>query len=617
MLIHHESYSTAPERKDFQTALKRLCAGDLGLFTSDAIQVMTFPAGDRLRCGYIALAGGPGEEIRHYCGAVDRVVEGDLDLIAEVVAQLLSDPAESPLRTDPNVILTAFDAPPAPDAGTNPKAITLASRFLRAIDFPAYRAAIRSREPLQDGRRLDYATLRSMGQPYRDLAVTWPWLIRHAFHPKLELAHDGECPSDYAARVFLKATKLAGGDLELRSVAAVLDRIRGLDPNDDVDALIWDAVPALAAMPREWLPAKLGPPTADEWAAALRVASETWRLARLTDRSPRSFVKSFDGSWTSYERDVVMCGGAAGWGRHPTEEFNLLTLHCGDMLSAFERQILLPSFQRIGRDPGPGPISFEMLAPDPTFVNAKGTVREMSAKLLFRDKGWRAIADLAGAWAASAEKLGELESELSVGARWPVPFEAILYDTADGHVLIKPLATPAELLSEGAEGSDPEGLVGLSHCVASLIAECAAGNSLVLSIRHAPSEGKPERLSTAQLKVSYSHGGCSWRTVQHRGHQNSPPPPLAVESLNRFLRDPRAETYAQLLAEARRPHSAIFLYDPRRPDTIERMLQSWHFALARQLRKLSPAQLAEAALELAPEPATYEPRTLNSLLTIA
>lgn len=615
MLIHRESYSTAPDRKEFLTALRRLCAGDLGFFDSDAIQVMTFPSGDRLRCGYLALTSTPTGSTEHHCGAIDQVVQGDLDLMAEVVAQLLAQPSQSRLRSDPDAVLYASDVIP-PAGKANRKAITLTARFLRAFDFLTYRAAIRSRQ-LRGHGRLDYATLRSMDQPYLDLARQWPWLIRHAFLPEIELAGNAEDSDCYAARVFLRAAENANANLELRSVAAVLDRLHGLDPDENVDALIWDAVPALASLPREWLPARLSPSTADEWAAALRIASETWRLARLTDRSPRSFLKGFDGSWTAYEREVMICGGTGGWGREGDEDFHRLSLRCGDMLAAFERQILLPSFERIGHDLGNRPISFEMLAPDPTFVNAKGTVREMSARLLFRAKGWRAIAELAADWATRTEELGILESGLSVGARWPVPFETVRYETPDGQISIKPLATPTELLNETTGAPDSESLLGLSNCVASLIAECASGNSLVLSIRHRPSQGSPIRLSTAQLKVTYSHGGCRLRAVQHHGRENSPPPRLATEALSRLLADPRAPSYAELMAEARRPHSAIFLYDPRRPNTIERMLQCWHFALPRELQGLPPEQLAEAALKLAPAPATNGRLPLNLLLTIA
>lgn len=592
MLIHRETYSTHLERKEFLTALKRICAGDVGLATTGNFQILAFPSGDPFSYGYIALEDTP-VGLDHHCGSVLRTTSGAaLDFIAEIVGRLLTERAAR-LPADPLAILKAGDAAAPCGLPANPHARALAARFLRAFDFAAYRATLRSHRSGARSGPLDYKRLRAMEQPRRDVIRHWPWLSHLALAAAPGPLTEGA--ANFAARILLKEQEGHDGE-KTKALAVLLDRLRGLDPDDDIDALIWDALPALADLPREWLPGRLCSSTAGEWSAALRVASETKRLASLTDRRPRSFVKHFPGSWTAIENDVVVAGGARGYGFDPDEDFHLLCEHCGDMLSAFERQVLLPSFARIGHDVGDRPIWFDALAPDPAFVDPKGTIRQMSAKLLLRDKGWRGIALLASAWRARTEELGIREAQLSIGAKWRVPFEEIRYDTPTGRILIRALSTPGELVDEGTRGLDSEGIDGLSHCAPTFMSECAAGQSLMLSIRLLRAGGPAIRLSTVLLRPRYANGEYVLRVVQHRGLGNGPAPAAATAALDWLLSEPRSSAFALQLAETRHPHDAVFLYDPARPGAIERLLNGWYFALPRELRGRGPEEIAAAAI---------------------
>lgn len=611
------------ERLRWEMALTGLASAPTGSFDHGETRIVTFVAGasDEPYVGYFGLIGTPhGSQCRF--GALDpSPAASSLDEVAR-------DIAGEPSKNDLKAFFIAAGDPARSRKRQLPGLNPLIQDFLENVDLLATRAHYLVR---QDSSDLDFEDLdgsddaieglasydefHALGEPGRVLVRDWSWMLKAACRSgQLLPAFDGEDAVNYAARVLEDIRRPAGlapaGENFQRRLAVVLNLVRGADLGfsfGTMDDGLVCAMLGLADMPHEWIPARLDDATEDEWRTAIAVAEQTYRLARLMDRRPRSFVSSFPGSWEKLQREIT---DAADF-FEPEEgvAYARLVDHSSDMLSSFENSVLLPTLRRTGVDVA-GHTSFGTLAGDedeqPSAV--KGSIREMSAKLLLRDKGWRSIAELAATWSSRLHAIATVEARLSDHATWKVPFDILTLDLPGGPIEIKALASAQELLDEGVKGRDSDGVEGMDHCVPSYMGECAEGRSLVVSVRRRDAEGRVERLSTAQLRAEIQRDGSRRLEVaQHYARGNSPPSLVARQALASLVSGANAPEIANtMIANINRAVPSSF-YDPARPGAVEAMLVAWEFALSRDVRKLSVEEFAEHAVALATRKATDEP----------
>lgn len=616
------------ERARWSVALAGLKVATTGIFEDGPTRLMTFVAGasDQLYVGYIGLVGtSSGLQCRF--GALDPVPD-ELSL-----EELARDVAASLLRNDLKAFFIAAADIVKSRRRHRPDQVRLLDDFLDNIDLLAMRAHYSVRETSRDDdydevdsyddpieSLSSYDEFHALGESQRSLIRDWPWMLKGACRTGALLpASDGEDPARYAARVLVDICRPAGqapvgGDFQQR-LAAVLKLVRGRDlafTFGTFDDGVMIGLLGLADMPPEWIPTRLDEATEDEWCAAIPTGEQTYRLARLMDRRPRSFIKTFPGSWEELQREIAEAADI--FDPAANVAYGSLVGHCSEMLSSFENNVLLPAFRRTGADAGEH-TSFDTLAGDECPPSgAKGSIREISAKFLLRDKGWRAIAETSAVWSARTHAIATVEARLSDHATWNVPFDMVTVDTPDGPIEIMALASAQDLLDEGVRGPDSHGIEGMAHCVPSYMTECAIGQSIVVSVRRKDAGGKIERLSTAQLRVVV--GGYDvdknafhkLEVIQHYARGNSAPSLVARQALATFISGAKVPEIARSMMANINYNVPSAFYDPTRPGSVEAMLAVWDFALSRDLRKLSVDDFAEHALSLATKMVSSEER---------
>lgn len=619
------------ENGRWSLALAGLETAATGVFEDGATRLMAFVAGssDEPYVGYIGLTNTDGGQQCRF-GALEAPPQG----------LTLEDLARGILGTPPKNDLKAFFVAAGDLAKSRqrlrPARNPLLDDFLANVDLLATRAHYLVRQDSIDtvydeidgtDDQIDglasYDEFHALSEPGRSLVRDWPWMLKEACRPGTLLpVSDGEASSRYAARVLLEICGRTGlpplgSDVD-RRLAAVLELVRGHDLGftfGTLDDGLMCGLIGLADMPPEWIPTPLDEVTEDEWCTAVAIAEQSYRLGRLIDRSPRSFVKTFPGSWEERQRDISNAAGIFD----PVDSVAYARLidHCMEMLSSFEKSVLRPALARLGFDAGQH-ASFDTLAGDQCQPSgARGSVREMSAKLLLRDKGWRSIAELSAAWSVKTHAIATVEARLAEHTNWKVPFELLTFEMPEGAIEIKALASAQDLLDEGVDGIDSNGMEGMGHCVPSYMAACAEGRSIVVSIRRRDASGTVVRVSTAELSARYRGFGedATYRleVVQHYARDNSAPPHVARVVLGILINGEMASEIARTMLVNINHDVPDTFYDPDRPGAIEAMLAAWEFALSREVRKLSVEEFAKHAVALTTQTVSEAPGSGPSL----
>lgn len=99
---------------------------------------------------------------------------------------------------------------------------------------------------------------------------------------------------------------------------------------------------------------------------------------------------------------------------------------------------------------------------------------------------------------------------------------------------IVPLTNPRELVAEGAEGKDENGVPGLNHCVGGYAAKARQCDCHIVSVRRIGEDGRYERISTVEfLPVRSASDRLSVRQNMARG--NSKPPADAIDAVSWYV----------------------------------------------------------------------------------
>ncbi len=186
---------------------------------------------------------------------------------------------------------------------------------------------------------------------------------------------------------------------------------------------------------------------------------------------------------------------------------------------------------------------------------------------LFGDRSLASIVDTSKRW---HDRGVAIPTRYNTSRTW----EAWLPDfTIYDRLSIKQLTTSRELIDEGRNGPDEDGLEGLAHCVGSYVSRASRADCAILSIRE-----NGARLSTAEVRWKEGR----FQVIQHYGRGNMPPPAASVSALNRYLRcfSDRVlavdlEALARVKARSRADVSAVCGYDWREDGAIERVLDLW------------------------------------------
>lgn len=193
--------------------------------------------------------------------------------------------------------------------------------------------------------------------------------------------------------------------------------------------------------------------------------------------------------------------------------------------------------------------------------------RTSAGRFLFGERSLAAVIDTAKRW---HDRGIAIPTRYNTSRSW----EAWLPDfTIYDRLSIKQLTTSRELMDEGRNGPDEDGLEGLAHCVGGYASRASRADCAILSIRE-----NGIRLSTAEVR--WKEG--QFRVVQHYGRGNTPPPAESVSALTRYLRcfsdgilAIDLEALARVKARSRADIAAVCGYDWREDGAIERVLDLW------------------------------------------
>lgn len=309
--------------------------------------------------------------------------------------------------------------------------------------------------------------------------------------------------------------------------------------------------------------------------AMMAVSSIHEPLARMEGADPAALLAPARGDWAGFlsrcraactEKDAGYHGGI--------DPAAVAADNARDMTMHFLNKVVLPTMALVER-PADGM---------PEDWLARGI--RASRALLFGDKGAPAVLEAVTLWHVRIEAI---EARIPEGNRssWDPPCDDFV---ASNGVEVRPLSSARALVEEGAAGTDPEGIPGLSHCVAGYRSIAQAGLSHILSVR-AP--GGAPRLSTVEVKVD-AYGRA--RVMQHKGFRNGKAPAEAVRAVGEFVTSVRLPVPVE--PEGKAPAGRIQQqcgYDWRNPDLVRLAAQAYAPFLPRPLRDGDIDRIAEWA----------------------
>ncbi len=337
-----------------------------------------------------------------------------------------------------------------------------------------------------------------------------------------------------------------------------------------------------------WFPADWVPSTHEDWMAFLDLRLLVEDASALVGRGDLARFTDVRGRWAQWSARLQATAG------RPARELGPALRSSIDVVHALARQVVVPAVALAhGRPDGVAAASERARACLWRILHGRRTLNGV----LGSSARWHARQ---GAILDGMEALPGRVARLADG--W-VPG---LPDLVHGDVTLKVLATPRELREEGARTPNPDGTLGLSHCVGGYAPGCRAGTSRIVSLRRTLPDGSLVRSSTADLDVSR-------RTVtlsEHRGPGNSAPPDDCVMALRAYMAhvaDGRAVDWTAFVAmdDAGDAIVADAGYDLWREGNHAAVVALWEPVLPRHLRGLDALGWAEVAGRFtAPEPNT-------------
>ncbi len=324
--------------------------------------------------------------------------------------------------------------------------------------------------------------------------------------------------------------------------------------------LLGEALSMLDGLPPDWLP------RGDEWDEALGAKSLLHRVREVVPRQDLARFLNVGGRWREWAARLLAAGGRSaeqGAGRLFDDAF--------DVTRAFMGEVIFPAA---------------------TAARPGARVDHQTGMALLWS-GWtlRRVIEHSAAWHARRPAALAAIAALPSGSDRPKAWGAGLPDWSEGGLSLRVLTTPAELLAEGADGVDGDGMAGLSHCVGGYAHWCRAGQCRIASVTGPAPDGGRERLSTVDLR----HRRDAWSARQHRGRRNVQPPAEAEALVTRYLErlNSRDLPVDRKLLEPMQDTDAANRaagYDVGFPGNVEAALRIWDDSLPRGLRGRSAAE---------------------------
>ncbi len=325
----------------------------------------------------------------------------------------------------------------------------------------------------------------------------------------------------------------------------------------------------LNSFPASWVPSDDG-----QWWALARLWPVMEQVARMYAEPSMAAAFPSGGDWERLLARLLAAAEVDG-----PEGLCRAVGNVGDMVSAYEMQVLAAAVHADGsqpRPPHPEDDDADHLDGQASAILLGGRslprVLEMSADWHRRQHGMRAaMAAMPGALAAG---------------RWP----AGLPDATFGDIEVKVLSDAEALAAEGAPGRDADGVPGLDNCVGGYDADCMRGMCRVVSLRRRHPDETWARLSLAEVSL---HGVPAYEILQHVGRSNEAPPAETQAVLERYLDGCRRGSipcdtgaFAPVPGAEGTPAARACGFDPRVEATRVAMARMWDRYVSVPLRGL-------------------------------
>lgn len=414
-----------------------------------------------------------------------------------------------------------------------------------------------------------------------DLSVVRSATSAIAAYPALRAAiglHASRLPagSRSPAETVLNVLEAGGVDRERRGLLEA--RLRGVDCGHELPP---ECIVDLGRLPRDWVPRETD---LDGWFQLLCILPTISRAEENTGVPVEEICRHAGGHWRRFV-DRIYAAAGDGWdgaarNRHRDGSKGFCVSFeaardIRDMRDGFVNDLGCAILARAGED-------------GMCMTGAASIAR----KALFEGRGLVRILELSKRWHRRGLHVQEPQD-----MSWD-PALPTWSDPASGLVLV-PLVTSEELAREGGAGVDPQGVLGLRHCVAGRWRRCIEGKSRIVSVRREAGDGRFERISTLEVRLD---GGSVRVMSEHRGSGNRQPPVEAVEAVGRYM----AEMEAGRIAIDRKSLQAAWYrrdpvtvadicgYDWRDDSQMQKAIDAWAPYLQRRLRGLGPDDLVRA-----------------------
>ncbi len=343
---------------------------------------------------------------------------------------------------------------------------------------------------------------------------------------------------------------------------AEVTRFRALCAGGDWGDPGIDLARPMAALPASWVPRGVA-----GWMGVAACRPLLVEAIRLAGPVHVATMVNSGGDWDAWAGRVAAASGTRDGGRRGVAG---ALDDVRDVVVAFQSQVVTPALSASG-------------------VTNRAASYGLCHAMLFDARTLRRVLEVSRIWHS---RHAAIAAALPRGAATPSSWPAALPDATYDGIALKVLTDRGALVDEGRRGADPDGVPGLSHCVASYAGTCLSGLSRLVSVR-AASGASFGRLSTAEL----TWDGRRVHLVQHRGLGNAAPPPEAEAALARYLDDLASRRLMVDGAGFRAvPGGGVAArdagYDATVPGNWEAARDAWAFLLPGRLRRMTPADVA-------------------------
>lgn len=278
----------------------------------------------------------------------------------------------------------------------------------------------------------------------------------------------------------------------------------------------------------DWIP-KEGP----EWRAFCVAADAIVRKLGASPEETPALLKGCAGRWGDYLSRITVAGLGRPLDDHdPVVELVPSAMRdVRDMIGCFADVVVLPLAAH-------GHGSSEVVVTPELRQRAEAVARMM----LMGDRSAHVVTDLSRRWHSqraaildvtrlmAAERRQQLLGDIREGG-WPLLTDSV---QAPNGLWLVPLGTPNLLAWEGLHGLDPNGVMGLHHCVGGYSSKCIKGDCHIVSVRKVFDDGSYERLSTIEFDRLKPRSD-QLSVLQNRSHGNGVPSGPAKDATSWYI----------------------------------------------------------------------------------